>query len=297
VAGLLLATGCGSKTSAQDDKPEAKTAAEAPAAKKPASLNLPALRIRPNYLVGHAVFEDGRPIPEFEVGYEGGFGGGSSGTGHNGQFEVKNQDPASIIVRNAEAKIHVPYRGKTYVLPLAPLDNKTDNQSSEEWRADIQQGASRDFIFRLTGTQPGHKPVDPASVADTDTYDVKHGFWGQTASVYLDPAVARVGNTVEITLVPDGPLIDGSAGKTITRALQLKEPGNNYYLYDLPLGTYAVTARLLSPGGAPKPLHLKEQVIDDPQSSGDTPQSSVKLTWTFDTHLQGINSPSLTVLE
>ena len=50
-------------------------------------------------------------------------------------------------------------------------------------------------------------------------------------------------------------------------------------------------------GGAAAALHLKEEVIDDPQPSGDKPQESVKMTWTFDDHLKAINSPVLKVSE
>jgi len=256
---------------------------------------LPAVSVRPNFLVGRAIFEDGRPIPEFDVAFEGGFGGGGEGEGRNGRYEVRNQSPDVIIVRYAHARIHIPYRGKTYVLPLAPIDNKPDNQSPEEWRGDIQKGAARDFIFKLTGIQPGHTVVDPASVAGNDSYDVKNGFWGQTAGISLDSGIVQVGNTVEITLTPDGPLIDGSAGKTITRALHLKEPGSNYYLYDLPLGTYKVTARLVAAGAPATPLHLKAQLMNNPEPESDTPQSSVKITWTCDAQCQSVNSPTLTI--
>ncbi len=271
--------------------------AEAKAGGGPGGVSLPALTARPNFLIGRALFENGKPVPEFEVGYEGGFGGGSSGEGRNGEYAVKNQHPDAIIVRNAQARIRIPFRGKTYVLPLAPVDNKPDDRGSDEWRADIQKGAVRDFIFKLTGTQPGHAVMDPAAVADSDAYDVKHGFRGQTVTVSLDAAVAQVGRTVEITLTPDGPLVDGSEAKTIRRSLHLKQPGGYYYLYDLPLGTYTVNARLTSAAASATPLHVKEHVIEDPFTGGDTPQDSVKITWTFDDHYKSINNPTLSISE
>ena len=73
-----------------------------------------------------------------------------------------------------------------------------------------------------------------------------------------------------------------TTGKTVTRALHLKLPGSYYYLYDFPLGTYTATARLVAADGTATPLHVKEQV-EDPQPGGDTPQASVKVTWTFET--------------
>lgn len=231
----------------------------------------------------------------FDVEFEGGFGGGGEGEGHDGAYAIKNQSPDVIVIRYAHARIHVSYRGAAYLLPLAPTDNKPDDMGADEWRADVQKGAVRDFIFKLTGTQPGHKVVDPASVPDNDSYDVKNGFWGQTVRVYLEDGVFQAGSTVEITLVPDGPLIDGSAGKTITRPIPLKEPGSYYYLYDLPLGTYTTTARLAVGGGAGVALHLREEVIDDPQPGSDTPQTAIKITWPSDPASHYVNTPLLRV--
>ena len=58
---------------------------------------------------------------------------------------------------------------------------------------------------------------------------------------------------VEFTLTPVGPLIDGSAGKTLT----VRANYDWYTVRDLPIGQYKITARYAPDGQAPRPMVLR----------------------------------------
>src|SRR6185503_6944268 len=81
--------------------------------------------------------------------------------------------------------------------------------------------------------------------------------WANNALVRLCP----IGSTIQFTLTPDGPLVDGSAGKVLTFEYQLVKPedemrGNAARFIDVPLGAYTLTATLTEPSGAKHSLSL-----------------------------------------
>src|SRR5688572_20495967 len=97
------------------------------------------------------------------------------------------------------ANVSTTYNGRRYVLPLASADNTRDWGEQKESKS----GLTRDFVWRISGPRPTGMGEDKAAA----------GFWG--ASINLDKG-ADVGDfgTVEVTLTPDGPLIDGSPGRS-----------------------------------------------------------------------------------
>lgn len=76
------------------------------------------------------------------------------------------------------------------------------------------------------------------------TLDVSHG--GVSFQNNL-PA----GCSLRLTLTPRGPLLDGSAGRTLTRDLLL------YHWRDIPIGVYTATATLIGPSGGMTALPLR----------------------------------------
>lgn len=139
------------------------------------------------------------------------------------------------------ARVKMPLGGRTVYLTLA-----ADDASSDPWagQQESKHGLVRNFVWRISGTVPGGDPKKP------------EGYWG--GSVLLDKADALVSAaTVELTLQPDGPLADGSAGQTIVRRSRLPWKGpEDRYLFDVPPGRYVVTARQIGPGGKATPLHV-----------------------------------------
>lgn len=92
------------------------------------------------------------------------------------------------------------------------------------------QGAVRDLQLVLSGPVP----------------DRNGEVHGATVAVYtdLDETGIEDSNTIELTLVPDGPLVDGSQGKTLTQRVT-----GGWQVRDVPIGRYAVTAKLHHPDG------------------------------------------------
>ncbi|MFC4454262.1 carboxypeptidase-like regulatory domain-containing protein [Deinococcus sonorensis] len=118
------------------------------------------------------------------------------------------------------ARLSRAYHGTVYEFQLVPND-----RSEFATRA----GAVRDFTWKLTGPRPDG------------------GSYGGTLWMFV--AVNAPGfdlSRVEVTLTPDGPIIDGSAGKVIRGFLQGSQ------LRDIPIGRYRVTARYLPEAGAPQ---------------------------------------------
>ncbi len=66
------------------------------------------------------------------------------------------------------------------------------------------------------------------------------------------------GSDLEVTLTPEGTLIDGGAGKTIVVRRPVKEGSrSSFYINNVPVGTYKISARLITGNGS-QALHLKE---------------------------------------
>jgi hypothetical protein len=141
-----------------------------------------------------------------------------------------------------QGNITVNYNGHNYVLPLAAADGSREWSQQKESRT----GLTRDFVWRISGTRP-------TSLGESKEMS---GFWG--ASVNMDKG-ADFGDfgTVEVTLTPDGPLIDGSPGKVLTleRAIPWQKP-EDHLLGDIPIGRYVASARITTAGERSKPLRL-----------------------------------------
>jgi hypothetical protein len=140
------------------------------------------------------------------------------------------------------ANISVSFNGRNYLLPLAATD------ASKDWteQRESKSGLTRDFVWRISGSRP------------TGLGESKElaGFWG--ASINLDKG-ADIGDfgTVEVTLTPDGPLIDGSQGKALTfeRTIPWQKP-EEHLLGDIPIGRYVATAKVSTSTEKAKPLRL-----------------------------------------
>lgn len=149
----------------------------------------------------------------------------SGSTAEDGTYRLKVHPGAW----RAYASIRKEYNGRTYALELHPdsADSFDDN------------GAVRNFTWKLEGRKP----------------DSEWGYYGGLVKVFNETGFYEMEN-VEITLEPDGPLIDGSEGRTLVLRL-----GDDYwrelaYLEDIPIGRYTASAVLLD-GGARQPLKLR----------------------------------------
>ncbi|GGR19405.1 carboxypeptidase-like regulatory domain-containing protein [Deinococcus ruber] len=137
---------------------------------------------------------------------------------------------------NVYAWQRVKYAGQTFCVPLAA--EKEDGDDAFSARA----GAVRNFRWQLTGEMQGQSHDNAYFGAEVR---LMNGSWDGTSPMTRD-------SVVELTLTPDGPLIDGSAGKPLVRKVNFYDG----FVYDLPVGHYRVAAAELGPGGTRTPLVL-----------------------------------------
>lgn len=110
----------------------------------------------------------------------------------------------------------VKYHSKNYKMALYQEDTRVFS---------AYDGAVRNFVFRLTGKR----------TVDDDATSTP---LGGTLEIYHDVNNVVFEN-IELTLEPDGPLVDGRAGKKIV----LMMPKGDYHLKDIPIGKYKISAR------------------------------------------------------
>jgi hypothetical protein len=217
---------------------------------------------KPGHLTGKLSDAQGRPLSNVTVSIF-----GFSDKGEPVRREAKVAGPAGeydIPLPDGKydtptARIDIDYNGRSYSLPLAATDG------TREWaqQKEPKDGIVRDFIWKISGRAPGGADESPRS------------YWGGT--ILFDKAGdLGDGATIEIILTPEGPLIDGSPGQTLTftRKLPWKRQ-DEHLLLDIPIGKYKATARKMF-GSNPKPLRLVAYTID-PAASDSPPPSPVQI--------------------
>ena len=241
-------------------------------ARKPAPL--PAVAARGGHIVGRAATVDGAPVPEFTVLYSGFEDGklaseyadgslaetiNSSAQGHNGRYSIKVPPGAY----RASAYVTYHWHGSTYYFEMYQ-DNPPAHHDYEGLGLDkLRGGLVRNFRLSMTGKKPG---VDPGY--EEGYYDEYYGGLIRldaeeveyTIGVTNPPSLVAAypkDSQIEFTLVPQGPLVDGSTGSTVVRTVKLGDDGKWFFcLRAIPVGQYSVTARLSTPDGQSIPLRL-----------------------------------------
>ena len=146
------------------------------------------------------------------------------------------QSPALVNVPyRTYAAFQTEYRGQTFCQRLAA----TTLNGYDAFSPDPSGTITRNFRWRIRGAMPdGHDNFFGADVR------IMHRTWTD------DQDIVASDSTVEVTLVPDGPMIDGSAGQTVVTSARV---GENM-LHDIPVGHYTVTATEVHQGGGRTPL-------------------------------------------
>jgi len=141
------------------------------------------------------------------------------------------------LIYRAHAWMPLTYRGKNYCVRIAP--------ETESDKADIAgpDGAIRNFRWQLQG------PVDPSVQKPDDNAD----FYGSTLRLMLDFADGGYDSTIDLELTPDGPLIDGSAGKVLRYHVDLTK---TVFVNDIPVGAYTVRATRITRDGQRAPVRI-----------------------------------------
>jgi len=140
-------------------------------------------------------------------------------TGADGGYVVRGLPPA--LSHQVKAWTQVAYRGRQYCVRLGmPTDADYDA---------FVPGSTvvRDFRWLLTGRIPDAPSNVFGAGVDVDTWDV---------------GGIRIGDQIEVQFTPQGPLVDGSAGSTLTRVARF---GSSLAINDIPHGAYTVAATLV----------------------------------------------------
>lgn len=138
----------------------------------------------------------------------------------NEQGEYRIELPrADVTTWRVGGQAKLQFHGHNYEVSLA--GDQTVFGSAE--------GAVRDLTMVLNGKVP----------------ETNDQFYGVTVSIYTDYEDEGVEDTdnLEVTLVPDGPLIDGSQGQSITQRV------SGWQVLDVPIGSYTMTAKYYRPDG------------------------------------------------
>jgi hypothetical protein len=184
----------------------------------------------PNIIKGRVIDSAGQPIAgavvnaDHTLRYNANI---EARTGKDGTYRLKV--PAGPY--RITAKLTRDFHDVRYAFDLHP-DTPDDVNGAE--------GAVRDFTWRLTGRRP--PPSD--------------GFYGGLVVAYTQPGDFSMQiSDVEVTLTPDGKLVDGSNGKPITG--KLVSTGDGFALRDVPVGNYKISARHVPRGEAAASLHVR----------------------------------------
>jgi len=180
------------------------------------------------YVTGTVVDTQGRPIAGAKILLDGtilhdSYLRGTSG--EDGTYRIKAQPGAWM----AYAEFEHAYNGRTYPLDLHP--ESTDSLDDD--------GGVRNFSWKLEGRHPENE----------------YGYYGGFILVDTTTDFEDDIQDVELTLTPDGPLIDGSGGKTLRLRMHDHYWVQYGHIEDVPIGRYTVTA-VLDNNGTPRPLRI-----------------------------------------
>lgn len=197
-----------------------------------------ALAAAPNTVSGRVVDERGRPVPGVKVFIEPALFSGliTTTTDAQGRYRSVELSPAANPY-TATAYKELLYHGQRYCLRMAGDPHPYHDAFN------ARSGVTRNFVWRIRGASD-----QPTGYGGEQT-------WG--GSIRFETLSSGPGSVedrsaqVQVTLVPEGPLIDGSAGQTITRTVSIEEG-----LDDIPVGYYRMTAALLGEGGTNTPLRV-----------------------------------------
>lgn len=172
------------------------------------------LEAEKGYASGKVIDSEGNPISGVEIVIENSILYASyikGSTKADGTYKIKMQPGAWY----AHAYLKKNYNGKDYKLEL-----HSDNAETFS-----EDGAVRNFTWKLEGRTPRSD----------------YGFYGGFIQLSSDFGFYDI-EDVELTLTPIGPLIDGSAGKTLKLRVGDHYWVQRYQIEDIPIGRYSVKA-------------------------------------------------------
>ena len=199
---------------------------------------------------GAVIDGQGKPLPNVEIVVDNQLLYDSNETGKTddrGRYRIEL--PSFAATWHVSATHSVEYHGWTYAFSLHPNDDSAFAGNT---------GGVRDFEWKLSGKRPDD------------------GFYGAYVVGYTEPDDFDLQvRDVELTLVPDGPLADGSKGETVSGKFVSTPDGDA--VQDIPLGRYTISAKL---EGVPLGLRIRNSgaAYDDSLTSDfDAPYGSLPI--------------------
>jgi hypothetical protein len=186
---------------------------------------------------GRVIDSQGKPVANAEIVASSTDYYNKTSTGYtdaNGYYNFKLPTGIAAGSYAVSGTVTLKYHGKNFKMAL--YEENTQAFSAYE-------GAVRNFVFRLTGKR---------TIDDNETASP---LGGELQIHHQVDNVVR--ENLEITLEPVGPLVDGSTGKKIVMMM----PEADYYIRDIPVGQYKITARD-KVTGAPLGVTIKDTFKD-----------------------------------
>lgn len=209
----------------------------------------PTSNTQPRSVTGTAVDTQGRPIAGARVWVLPALTTGVAEVRTNADGRYVAEGLIDVPYR-ARAWAYVEYGGRQICMRLG-MDSPADYDTFVP-----TAGAVRNFRMQLTG------PIE-------DLRDLNEHFGGM---IRVMSSRAFEGNQLEFTFTPSGSLIDGSRIEPFIRTL---DPSRDSDIKGIPVGPYRLSAAVVSPTGARRPLPL---ALD---SFGE-PSPSIDVDWTGD---------------
>jgi FKBP-type peptidyl-prolyl cis-trans isomerase len=221
-----------------------------------ADTRVPTLQPKPGYVIGCVVNMRSEPLSNVTISVAGttfplGLHANYEVEVENGHYELEVPDGSYYVY----ATLSTLYNGQKYKVELHPFDDKEYYSKSNS-----KNGIVKNFFWKLSGLNSLRGSPDYAShhhggsILLQEESDITHEY---------NHAFPK-DSTVQITLTPQGPLIDGSQGRTLSfRATAPGPPkgtlgigtrGQLGSLLGIPIGRYIVSAELTPPGGRTLPV-------------------------------------------
>jgi len=206
----------------------------------PAMPKFTALAPKPGKVRGYVKDASGKPLAGATIGVRstligGAYSGAQGKTDANGYYEF-------VVPRGVahyyNAGYAIDYGDGIAGIGLHPADGQIDSFASVD-------GAVENFVLLSHGITSranlSENPRLPATYYGGALFIGAYVVSADDASTYPTSIVENT--VVEITLTPDGPLADGSAGKTIVVRKTIGFEGS-YWINNIPVGRYRISAKL-----------------------------------------------------
>ena len=215
---------------------------------------LKALAPKPNYVIGRCVNMAGKPLAGVKIFIKGVTMAGGEKT--ETFTKTKADGTYSIRVPDGSYSVYADYAvdayDESYSFRIEALDGESDTQDSKD-------GVVEDFVWKIQGLRPDKK----AKATSEDEWN--YSYYGGRIKPDTERSLGQYANTedatslsqtypqdsqLEITLTPEGPLIDGSTAKTITEQLRLGDMGLwKFGIRNIPVGLYNASVKVITPDG------------------------------------------------